>query len=94
MAWWLGIGAGLGLMSVYAALRLVTHRLARARSDLHTFTLVELGGLGGRMLTILIAAAIVLAFAPVSPVAFVATVLSLLVLSIAIETVLVLRRTD
>lgn len=92
MAWWLGIGVGVGVMCGYAALRLWIHRCARRRPDVRSFLLVELGGLAGRMVLVLSAVGLVLAFVPVHPEAFVATVLALLVLSIAVETALVARR--
>lgn len=92
MAWWLGIFIGIGVMGGYVALRVLTHHLARARSDVRSSLLVELGGLGARMVIVLCAVALVLALAPVSPVSFVGTVLSLLVVSIITETVFVVRR--
>jgi len=85
MAWWLGIGVGVGVMGGYAALRVWGNRLARRQSDVRAFLLVELGGLGGRLLLVLGAVALVVGLVPVHVGAFVGTVLSLLTLSIALE---------
>lgn len=90
MDWWIGIAVGIGVMAVHAALRLLTHRLAGRYSGM-SFLIVELGGLGGRMLLLMVAVALVLVFAPLSEVAFVGTVLFLLVLSIILEARLILR---
>lgn len=92
MAWWLGIGVGVGVMCGYVALRVWVHRRARRRPDVPSFVIVELGGLAGRMVLVLGAVGLVLAFVPVHPEAFVGTVLAMLVLSIAVETALVARR--
>lgn len=91
MAWWLGIGIGIGLMGGHAALRLLTHRLALRRADAHSFLLFELGGLGGRMVLLLCAVALVLTLVPVDEAAFVGTVLLLLVISLIVEVRLVVR---
>lgn len=90
MDWWIGVAVGIGVMAGHSVLRLLTHRLAGRHSET-AFLVVELGGLGGRMLLLMIAVALVLGFAPVSKIAFVGTVLSLLVLSIIIEVRLILR---
>lgn len=79
-------------MGGYVALRLLTHRLAQRQPDVRTFVIVEMGGLVGRMMLVLGGAALVLVLLPVDPNAFVGTVLSLLVLSVGVETVLVVRR--
>lgn len=92
MSWWSGIGAGLGIMAVHIALRVLTHRLALKCAGGPLFLFVELGGLGGRTIVLLVAMVLVLALAPVHKAAFAGTVLFLLVLSIIVETGLVARR--
>ncbi len=77
-------------MAVHSVLRLLTHRLAGRYSGTASL-IVELGGLGGRMLLLVTAVALVLGFAPVSSISFVGTVLSLLVVSIVAEACLILR---
>ncbi len=94
MAWWLGIGIGVGIMCGYAALRVWVHRLSNRRADAHAGLIVELGGLVGRMFLVLAAVGFVLAFVPVHVGAFVGTVLGLLVVSVAAEMLLVVRRAD
>ncbi len=91
MAWWLGIAIGVGVMGGYAALRLLTHRLAQRQSDVRAFLVVELGGLLGRVTLVLGGVAFVLVLVPVNVAAFVGTVVSLLVLSIIAETALIAR---
>ena len=93
MAWWLGIGVGVGVMGGYTALRVWGHRLARKQSDVRAFLLVELGGLGGRLFLVLMTVALVVGLVPVDVGAFVGTVLSLLTVSIAIEVARFARRT-
>jgi hypothetical protein len=94
MAWWLGIGIGVGIMCGYAALRVWVHRLSSRRADARVGLIVELGGLVGRMALVLAAVGVVLAFVPVHVGAFVGTVLAILVVSVAAEMLLVARRTD
>jgi hypothetical protein len=79
-------------MGGYAVLRVWLRRLARRRSEASSFVAAELGGLALRMLGVLAAVGLVLAFVPVHMGAFVGTVLVLLVLSIAVETALIVRR--
>jgi len=92
MAWWLGIGVGIGVMGGYAALRGWARRLARRQSDVRAFLLVELGGMGGRAVLVLGAVALVVGLVPVHVGAFVGTVLSLLTLSIVLEVARTARR--
>lgn len=94
LTWWLSIGAGIGVMSVHAGLRVFTHRLALGRSTRSLFLLLELGGLGARMILVFGAVALTLLYAPVHPVAFVGTVIALLILSMVFEARLVLRRME
>lgn len=91
MAWWFGIAVGVGVMGGYAALRLLTHRLAQRQTDVRAFLVVELGGLLGRVMLVLSVVALVLVLVPVNVTAFAGTVVSLLVLSIITETVLIAR---
>lgn len=81
---------GIGVMAVHAALRLLTHRVAGRYSGT-AFLVVELGGLGGRMLLLMGAVALVLLCTRVPKIPFVGTVLLILVLSIIVETRLILR---
>jgi hypothetical protein len=92
LTWWLSIGAGIGVMSGHALLRVLTHRLALSRSTRKGFLLLELGGLGARMALVFGAVALILLYAPVHAAAFVGTVLVLLVLSMILEARLIFRR--
>ncbi len=94
LSWWLGIGVGIGVMGGHAALRAVTHRLALRRSTQRAFLLVELGGLGGRMVLLFGAVAFILLYIPVHQGAFVGTVLLLLVASMVFEVYLIFRHLD
>lgn len=78
-------------MAVHSALRLLTHRLAGQYSG-KTFFVIELGGLGGRMLLVMAAVSFVLLWTPVPKIVFVGTVLLLLVLSIIVEVRFILGR--
>lgn len=93
-AWWLGILLGIGVIGLHAALRILVHLFAFRMPDHRTFVFLELGGLGGRMMVVFGAVALVLLFVPVHPVAFVATVLLLLILSMGVETYFFARRPD
>lgn len=92
--WWISIGVGVAVMVGHAALRVLTHRLALRQTDRRSFLLFELGGLGARMVLVLGAVTLVLAFIPVRKGAFVGTVLFLLLLSMLFELRLVLRQLD
>jgi len=94
LSWWLSIGAGGLVMGLHAALRVLTHRFALHVSDRRLFLLVELGGLGGRMVIAFVGVALGLAYAPVHEGAFIATVLVLLILSMSVEARTVIRRMD
>lgn len=89
--WWLGIGAGVVVMAGHAVLRVLTHRIALERGGQRSFLLVELGGLGVRMALVFGAVAGGLLYVPVHEVTFVGTVLLLLVLSMILETRLIIR---
>ncbi len=93
-SWWLGIGAGVGIMGVHAAVRLWAHALARRAADVRTFLVWELGGLGVRMMLVLVGSGGILLTAPVHPVVFVGTVVTLLVLSMILEVRRLLYRMD
>ncbi|MFB6099443.1 MAG: hypothetical protein ABEK84_10095 [Salinibacter sp.] len=93
-SWSLGIGLGILVIGLHASMRMLTHYLSFRTSDQYTFLFLELGGLGGRMMIVFGAVALVLLFVPVHAVAFVGTVLLLLVLSMVVETRLIARRTD
>ena len=82
------------MMGGHAALRVLTHRLALRASGRQTFLLLELGGLGVRMVLVFGAVAVVLLYAPVHETVFVGTVLVLLILSMILEARLILRRMD
>jgi hypothetical protein len=94
LTWWLSIGAGVLLMAGHAGLRVLTHRLALQASARKVFLVFELGGLGGRMALVFGAVALVLLYAPVHEAAFVGTVLALLIVSMVVETRLILRRME
>lgn len=94
LSWWLSIGIGVGVIGVHAAARILTHRVALRASDRRTFLLVELGGLGGRMALVFGAVALILLFAPVHAGAFVGTVIVLLIVSMIVETGLIVRHMD
>lgn len=85
MAWWLGIVIGLGVMTGHMLLRHLTHRWAARRAESRTFLLFELGGMGVRMVLVLSAVGLVLAFVPVPKAAFVGTVIVLLIVSMIAE---------
>ena len=93
-SWWLGIGMGILVAGLHAAVRMGTHYLSFRTSDHKTFLVCELGGLGGRMFLVFGAVALVLLFVPVHVVAFVSTVIVLLVLSMIAETRFMIRRMD
>ena len=92
--WWLGIGVGVGVMGVHAALRMLTHRVALEMGGRRPFLLVELGGLVVRMALVFGAVALALALAPMDRLAFVSTVIVLLVLSMILEVRLIVREMD
>lgn len=92
MDWWVGVAAGIGVMGGHAVLRVLTHRLALRQADRQRFVEIELGGLGMRMLALLGAVALVLTLVPIHEEGFVGTVLLLLVLSMAVETRFIVRR--
>jgi len=94
LSWWLSIGAGGLVMGMHAGLRVLTHRLALRFSDRRLFLLVELGGLGARMMIAFIGVALGLAYAPLHEGAFIGTVLILLVLSMALEARAMIRRME
>jgi hypothetical protein len=94
LPFWLSIGAGSLVMGGHALLRVLTHRFALDRSTRQIFLLLELGGMGARMALVFGAVALVLLYAPVHEEAFVGTVLALLVVSMGVETRLILRRMD
>lgn len=94
LTWWFSIGAGVLLMAGHAGLRVLTHRLALRASARRVFLVLELGGLGGRMALVFGAVALVLLYTPVHETAFVGTVLVLLILSMILETRLILRRME
>lgn len=93
-SWWLGIAMGIGVVGLHAALRVLTHSLAFRTSEHRIFVLLELGGLGGRMMVVLGAVALVILFVPVHAVVFVSTVILLLILSMGGETYFFARRMD
>lgn len=92
MGWWLSVGVGIVLMGGYVSLRVLTHRVALRRANAQSFLIVELGGMGGRMLLLLAAVGLILSFVPVRETAFVGVVLLLLVLSLIFEVRLVMQR--
>lgn len=91
---WIGIGAGIATIGLHAGTRLFTHYLSLQTSGRRLFLLMELGGLGGRMLLVFGAVTIVLLYAPVHEVAYVSTVIVLLLGSMAVEVRLIVRRMD
>lgn len=93
-SWWLGIGMGIAVMGLHAAVRVGAHYFSLRTADQHTFLLLELGSLGGRMLLVFGAVALVLLFVPVHAAAFVSTVIGLLILSTILETHSMVRRGD
>ena len=93
-SWWLGIGVGVAIMGLHALVRRGAHYFSRRASDQRTFLLLELGGLGARMLLVFGAVALVLLLVPVHAVAFVGTVIVLLILSVIVETNSTIRRSN
>lgn len=83
---------GLGVAGLHAAMRRLTHHWARQASGQQAFLLFELGGLGGRMLVVLGAVALVLLSAPVHRAAFVLTVALALLLGLIAEVRAMVRR--
>jgi hypothetical protein len=83
---------GLGIAGLHAVMRRLTHLLARRASGQQAFLLFELGGLGGRMVVVLGAVALVLLFAPVHRAAFVLTVALALLLGLVAEVRAMVRR--
>lgn len=93
-SWWLGIGMGIGVVGLHAAVRGLAHYFAFGASDQRLFVLLELGGLGGRMMLVFGAVAVVLLLLPVHKAVFVGTVVVLLLLSLIVEAGLIARRMD
>lgn len=94
LSWWLSIGIGVGVITLHAAARILTHHLALRASGRRTFVLVELGGLGARMALVFGAVALILLLIPVREGAFVGTVIILLIVSMVVETHLIVRHMD
>jgi len=94
MDWWLGVATGVAVMGGHALLRVLTHHLALRQGDRQRFLVIELSGLGVRMLALLGAVALILTLVPIHEEAFVGAVLLLLVLSIAVETRLLFRYSE
>lgn len=92
--WWLGIGLGIVVIGLHTVGRILAHYFSFRVADQGTFLLLEMGGLGGRMLFVFGTVALVLLFVPVHPVAFVGTVIVLLILGMVAETYLIARRMD
>lgn len=93
-SWWLSIGMGIGIVGAHAAVRVLAHYFAFSTSNQRVFLLLELGGLGSRMILVFGAVALVLFFLPVQGAIFVSTVIVLLILSVIVETGLIARRMD
>lgn len=93
-SWWLGIALGMGIIGLHVGARVLTHHFALQASDRRTFLWVELGGLGGRMALVFGAVALVLLVVEVHRVAFVSTVIGLLIVSMGVETRLIIRRME
>jgi len=91
-SWWLGLGLGVGVVGLHAAVRRIAHHFAQRASDQRTFLLWEIGGLGARMTVVLGTVALVLLSVPVNRVTFVATVVFLLVLTLGSEVLILARR--
>lgn len=94
MGWLASIGVGVGVMAGHGALRMLTHRLALRQTSVRSFLLFELGGLGVRMVLVFAAVAAVLLHGSVQTVWFVGTVLTLLILSMIVETRFIYREMD
>ena len=93
-SWWLSIGMGIGIVAMHAAVRVLSHYLAFDAPDQRLFLLLEVGGLGGRMVLVFVAVALVLLFLPAQSAVFVSTVIALLILSVIVETLFIARRMD
>lgn len=93
-SWWLGIVLGIGVVGLHAGARILTHRFALDASDRLSFLWLEFGGLAGRMALLFGAVLLVLLLVEVHEVAFVSTVLTLLVVSMGVETYLIVRHMD
>lgn len=82
---WLGAAVGLAVMAVYTIIRVVTHRWSRQSSQTRSLLILELGGLGLRMVLLLGVVTLVFACTSVHKKAFAGTVLVLLVLSLIFD---------
>jgi hypothetical protein len=91
-SWWLGIGLGIGVIGLHTAGRILAHYFSFRASEQGAFLLLEMGGLGARMFVVFGAVALVLLFVPVHPVAFMGTVIVLLILGMVGETYLIAHR--
>jgi hypothetical protein len=91
-SWWVAAGVGVGVVGVHVGVRLFTRWWSRGVEGTHTALKVELAGVGVRMLAVLVLTALVLLFVPVPAEPFVVALIGFLLLSIAVEVVLVARR--
>lgn len=85
---------GFGIIAIHAGAQRLTHRFSSRAYDQRTFLWVEIGGLLVRMGFVFGAVALVLLFVEVHEIAFVGTVITLLIATMAFETHLILRRMD
>lgn len=90
-SWWVAAGVGAGIVAVHVSIRLFAHRRSRRANEAPAALRVELASLAGRMLLVLALAALVLLYVPVPVGPFVVALVGLLLLSIAVEVVLVAR---
>jgi hypothetical protein len=90
-SWWIAAGGGAGIVAVHVGIRLVAHRWARTATT-RTALQIEVASVVGRMLVVLVLTVLVLLFVPVPVEPFVAALVGFLLLSIAVEGVLVARR--
>lgn len=85
----LALGGGLGLVNAVASFLLYRH--ARARPDPEFFKFV-LGGMGIRMAVVLVVAALAIWRAPIDAFAFLAALLGIFVVGLAVDIAYMLRR--
>jgi len=94
LMWWSSVGMAIGVITLHATARFVTHRIALDACDRRTFLVREVGGLIGRMGFVFAAVALVLLYIPAHEKVFVTAVLALLVVSMIAEAYLIHRHME
>lgn len=91
-SWWIAVGMGTGIVILHVGIRLGVRWWTREAESMQFAVRMELAGMGGRMLLVLVLTALVLLYVPVPAGPFVVSLIGFLLLSIAGEAVLVSRR--